>query len=41
MPLAALVSLMGVLTIVAVYFWWGKKAEAQPATVRAQHEPRA
>jgi hypothetical protein len=27
---AVLVSLMGLLTIVAIYFWWGRKVASPP-----------
>jgi hypothetical protein len=40
MSLVALVSLMGVLTVVAVYFWWGRKSEAHPAAAHPGHERR-
>jgi hypothetical protein len=39
MEIPVLVSLMSVVTIVGIYFWWVRKPAAEPQGAHAKHEP--
>ena len=39
MEIPVLVSVMSVITIVAVYFWWARKPASEPAELHPHHQP--
>ena len=39
MEIPVLVSVMGFLTVVSIYFWWARKPAGEPTSTQPHHQP--